>query len=88
MRVGNHITVTIQPGTHKAMKNAARKIPRRRLPPRTAHVLIVKTTVIHRSAPGILKKQVIVDLLSGRHMHSTTMPEKTLKIRISHGMFE
>ena len=54
IRVGNHITVNVQPGTHKAMKNAARKIPRRRPPPATAHVLMVKTTVVDQ--PGERKK--------------------------------
>ena len=31
---------------------------------------------------------MIVDLLSARHMHSSVMPGKTSMIRISHRMFD
>jgi len=89
MRVGNHLTVKTIAGTHKAMKNAARRIPRRRPPPLTAHVLMVKMTVAHRSASGKKKTlNVIVDLLSARNMHSTIMTGKMLTIRISHVMLD
>jgi hypothetical protein len=62
MTVGDHNTVDVKAGIPKAMKNAARRMPRRRSPPVTAHVLMVKTTVNHRSAPGKEKTRDVIVL--------------------------
>jgi hypothetical protein len=88
MTVGNHPTVKTRPGTHKAMKTAARRIPRRTPPPVTAHVLMVKTTVTHRSAPGKEKNFGYDRGLAFCQEHAQHDHDwKMLTIRISHGTF-
>ena len=89
MTAGNHVIVSVTIGTLKAMRNIARRIPRRWPPPATAHVLMVKMTVAPRSVAAERKNlDVIVNLPSARHVDSSIMPGQTLMIRISHGMFD
>ena len=83
MTVRNHSTVNVTIGTPKAPKYVIRRIPRRRFPPITAHVLMVKTTVTHRSAPERRQHILDVDLLSAKPKQSSNMARGlTIKMEV------